>query len=78
MTLIDSLVHHRKPRLNPLQNGHMRNLVRKLGFSMWAISLGYWAAKQSAREFNDIEILLRRKIIERKARRKLVQRLLRQ
>jgi hypothetical protein len=54
----------------------MRNLVRKWGFGMWAISLGYWAAKQSAR--NDIEILLRRKIIERKARRKLVQRLFRQ
>jgi hypothetical protein len=55
----------------------MRNLVRKLGFSMWAISLGYWAAKQSARH-NDIEILLRARIIERKARRKLVQRLFRQ
>jgi hypothetical protein len=56
----------------------MRNLVRKWGVGMWAISLGYWAAKQSAREINDIEILLRRKIIERKARRKLVQRLFRQ
>jgi hypothetical protein len=55
----------------------MRNLVRKLGFSMWAISLGYWSAKQPARD-NDIEILLRAKIIERKARRKLVQRLFRQ
>jgi hypothetical protein len=45
---------------------------------MLANSLGYWPTKQFARAIKDTEILLRAKIIERKARRKLVQRLFRQ
>jgi hypothetical protein len=77
----------------------MPNLVRKLDFSMLAISFGLWPTKQSAREYlcelkqtsgataalvrsgikdTETEIIFRAKIIEHKARRKLVQRLFRQ
>jgi hypothetical protein len=56
----------------------MRDFVRKLVFSTLAIGLGHWPAKRFARAIKDTEIILRAKIIERKARRKWVQRLLQQ
>jgi hypothetical protein len=56
----------------------MRDFVRKLVFSTLAIRLSYCRAKQFGLLTIDTEIILRARIIERKARRKWVQRLLQQ
>jgi hypothetical protein len=65
-------------RLTRREVKNIRNLFRKLDFSALAIRLGYRPTNQFSRMIKDKENLLRARIIERKARRKWVQRLFQQ